>query len=854
MGQLVELVAQTHQGPVLEGEVREERLALADVHDVLHAEDVEVVVPVEVDRGVVLLGSLGLLLLLRRLLLILLFLLLLLLLRLGRGHLLLLLHGLIGLFARSALLLLLFLLAALGLLLLGLLLGFSFGLLLGLLGQLLRRLLGLLLGLLLSRHSGQLGLLKGLGRDLCRGLALLGHRSHPDRLLPLVLLRAPPVYLRLELAILLLETVARLEVLDARRELLVQQPVLDVLGALGLLRPLIPDLLETLLLGGDGEVGEASAQLPGAQVGDDLLPEEDLLLLICEGDLGRLLLLGLLHLLILLFFLFLLFLVLLGLLLLIFFLLFLGLLALLLLFSGSSSGCNSSSSSLSSLLGLIVLRLLGALHGSLGLLVLLLDFPLALLELPLLRLLKLMNLELLVGLLLLLLQQQFVRFGLEGRIRLAHHDHGHLLTMVQGEALRQGLAVILDEIGLHLHDDEVPLQHRRDRLQNLADCEVVQRLHTKLHARLVVGGLPVVALLPEEAALLGPAQDHALAQLGVVGVLLQPHVQPIEGALVRQEARENHLVLTVLRLGCRQHLGISNGGILDHPARERQLGHGLGSEVDLDRQVPVGHCREKGLALQCLGQLLGLAHADTIPEEADGVRVRAAVVEVDDYGVDLLAGKSRHRHGRALGAGVLAVGVEADAVLGVAEEQARSLRGQTDLQDGARAAALAVPGGLGGIQDLQDFDLEHVSAALHPNVAARPGEEVLKAAVGQRHENVAMHRREHIQRRVARQEGHHLADLLTLGRRRVLLELLRGLGGLGRLGCCRRRLGAWGLCLAHALTVHGHIFLLTAGCGGGIRLRRGRRCRRCHGCLGGGGLLHGGRGSGRGGGLYLSHC
>mmetsp|Transcript_39748 Transcript_39748/g.101057 ORF Transcript_39748/g.101057 Transcript_39748/m.101057 type:complete len:487 (-) Transcript_39748:138-1598(-) len=420
------------------------------------------------------------------------------------------------------LLLLLFLLRLLHGLVLLLLLGLdNLALLRGLLFRLLR-------GHLLRHRSLRLVLLRGRRRRLLGLLGGLVCGLLGDLRLVDVLLAVPRLQDLLPVLPLCQEPVARLQVLDARGRLLVLDPLLQELLALRLLGPLEGHLVEALVLLRDRELDEGRVHAVWREVGDRALTERLFLLFVGELDGGRILihslvlLLGFFRLLLLRLFLLLLFLLLHVLL-----ALCRGLLLLFLNFQ------------------LLLDRLLGLLLLLQRLSLLLLQLLLLLLQLLFLLRLGELDLELQIGLLLLLLERELLASLLEGRRRLAHHHLGPALQARGGPLRDELLALIRDDVGLHLHDNVVPLLQRGDGLKNPLDTVVIQGSDTKAELRLVVGALDPSGL--DDAALCGPLQDGAVRELRVTRVLLQEHVQPIEGALVRQAHREDDLVLGILR-------------------------------------------------------------------------------------------------------------------------------------------------------------------------------------------------------------------------------------------------------------------------------------------------------------------
>mmetsp|Transcript_114481 Transcript_114481/g.363852 ORF Transcript_114481/g.363852 Transcript_114481/m.363852 type:complete len:698 (-) Transcript_114481:574-2667(-) len=568
VGQEVQLCAEAHERPVLEAESREERLAVQRVQDVIHAVDVELVESTRV-------------LLRLRLLLSLLRACIHCLLRfgfLGRGGL------------NNSLLLLSF---ACGLGLDNFLVNGSL---------LCRRCRSLLvrkhfLPLLLGLQSKLLGLLRGLVRGLLRDARLVGGGLCMPRrqdLLPFLGLLCKPV--------------PGLQSLDARRRLLGLHPILQVRPALRLLQPLEDNAVETLILLGDRELGEGGVQCVVNEIFGAALDVDLGRFLWAQLDLWRLFIHGRWLFLL---FLLILFLVVLGRLLLFdkLFALRLGLLPLphvLQLFP--------------SLLRRLLLPLQH--EGSL-----LLELLLLLRSLELLLLLVLFLLEVRVGNRLLLLQQDGMGSLLDAGGGVSHHHVCRDFEACTGPPGEKLSALGFQQICPDLHDDIVPRLDGRNGHQRFPNAAVIHGRDPKAVLRLVVASPRHVALGPDEAAELGPAQDGPVAELSVVGVLLEEHVQPVEGALVGQEDGEEHFGLGA-RGRRRLHHNVRSRSCLQHAARERERLDLLGAEVVMDQNVLERHAREKRFPNQVLRERLWLASAFAVDEQADGQAIGTRGVEV----------------------------------------------------------------------------------------------------------------------------------------------------------------------------------------------------------------------------------
>mmetsp|Transcript_58845 Transcript_58845/g.167015 ORF Transcript_58845/g.167015 Transcript_58845/m.167015 type:complete len:605 (-) Transcript_58845:1235-3049(-) len=571
----MQLGTEAHECPVLKAEPREERLAAQRVEDFLHAVDVELFESTRVLLRLRLLLSLlhGCILCLRR-------------------------FGFLGWDGLSSNLLPLSFAC-------GLACGsdlFSGGLLCRNCRSflVLKRLLPLLLGL----QSNLLGLLRGLFRCLFRDTRLVGGGLCMPRrqdLLPVLGLLGKPV--------------AGLQILDARRRLLGLDPILQVRPALRLLQPLECHAVEALILRGDRELGEGCVHRVVNEIFGAALEVDLCLLLWAQLDLRRLFIHGRWLFLL---FLLLLFLVVFGRLLLFDELLALGL-------------C---------LLPLpLVLQLLPRLFRRLFLPLqhegaLLLELLLLLRSLALLLLLVLFLFEVGIGNRLLFLQQDGMGVLLDSGGGVSHHHVCRDFEACTGPPGEKLSALGFQQICPDLHDDIVPRLDGRNGHQRLPNAAVIHGRDPKAVLRLVVASPRHVALGPDEAAELGPAQDGPVAELSVVGVLLEEHVQPVEGALVGQEDGEEHFWLGA-RGRRRLHQDVRSRSCLQHAARERERLDLLGPEVVMDRNVLERHTREERFPNQVFRECLWHASALAVDEQADSQAIGTRGVEVEEDGDDV---------------------------------------------------------------------------------------------------------------------------------------------------------------------------------------------------------------------------
>mmetsp|Transcript_9274 Transcript_9274/g.15888 ORF Transcript_9274/g.15888 Transcript_9274/m.15888 type:complete len:435 (+) Transcript_9274:164-1468(+) len=410
-----------------------------------------------------------------------------------------------------------------------------------------------------------------------------------------------------------LEPHGRSQVFHTTGEFALQHPLLQGLSSLrSLSTPLVVKVVETFVQLGQRELRETGIEELLRNVRQRQLAEGHLLLLGCQRNLGSFLFN--LHVINLLFFHLLFFhFNILG-----FLLLFLnraafGFRLLLFRFLLGLLGC------LLHLFQLFLALLLRLLFGLLRILLFLLQSLLA-------GCLFLFLLELGIRLLLLILQHQLQVLLLEFGIWSSHDHIGSFLEGIIEEVTQGGHTRLFAQVASNLHNDVIPLLERGHALNHPADAEIIHVGDAKTELRLIVVGLEFGC---RDATLLGPIQDHAIRELGVVGMLRLEHVQPVEAALLRQTAREDHLEFAAaLRSGDRT---VADVGILYHVAGERQGHLRAGAKVDTHCHVSVVDGGKQDLAVQTLGQGLRLTSSFPIFEEANGEGVRAGLVQINQH-------------------------------------------------------------------------------------------------------------------------------------------------------------------------------------------------------------------------------
>mmetsp|Transcript_111533 Transcript_111533/g.322391 ORF Transcript_111533/g.322391 Transcript_111533/m.322391 type:complete len:381 (+) Transcript_111533:960-2102(+) len=308
-------------------------------------------------------------------------------------------------------------------------------------------------------------------------------------------------------------------------------------------------------------------------------------------------------------------------------------------------------------------------------------------------------------------------------------------------------------------------------------ASVVHLRQAELELWLVVARPLVEVTLPIlHAALHGPLEERAIADLGELPVLGQELVQPLEGALIGQADGYHNLVLAVLGCcRCLLDLTVVSSCLLEGQALEGQGSQRARTEADLHSHISVGHRREQGLATQALGQRLRLRHALAITKQADCAGVRAGGIEVQQHGHDLTPHDGLRDLLPLATAREEALAVEAHAALPIAQQDRGLLRREAHAHQTrwVRAPSVAT---LRKALALHDHRLEHVAATFQANAATSTGQQVLEPALAQAHQVLAGRAGQDVQRRVLRVEHAGVLQLGTLHRGGVCLLLRHRLG------------------------------------------------------------------------------
>mmetsp|Transcript_156902 Transcript_156902/g.273107 ORF Transcript_156902/g.273107 Transcript_156902/m.273107 type:complete len:230 (+) Transcript_156902:2163-2852(+) len=228
----------------------------------------------------------------------------------------------------------------------------------------------------------------------------------------------------------------------------------------------------------------------------------------------------------------------------------------------------------------------------------------------------------------------------------------------------------------------------------MLDAHVVKLFEAKIgYSRLIITGLPAVALVAPDAALLRPLEYGTVANFYKVWILLQEAVKPLEGAFIGKSHRHEDLPLAQ-RLTC-SDLSVRRGGSLDHSAGERQRSKWIRAKIDVQRHAPVVERGVQRLALQALGQRLRLANPHSVAPEAHRVCIRTLRVEVQDEAVDLACLKLRPDLVPCTARNKVALRIEAEAIV-LTYKQRRARRGEAQAQQLPRLWLVALAPALRG--------------------------------------------------------------------------------------------------------------------------------------------------------------
>mmetsp|Transcript_108347 Transcript_108347/g.258542 ORF Transcript_108347/g.258542 Transcript_108347/m.258542 type:complete len:456 (-) Transcript_108347:627-1994(-) len=179
---------------------------------------------------------------------------------------------------------------------------------------------------------------------------------------------------------------------------------------------------------------------------------------------------------------------------------------------------------------------------------------------------------------------------------------------------RQRLHPLLpQEIVPHLEEQDISLLRRSRSLQDLLHAAVIQVRQAKIHLGPVVGSLRG-SLWPIDSASHGPVNNHSLTELCVMWIAPQKPVSPIKSAFIGQANGEDNLVLAIAGRLC-GNLYVFQCRLLNHCALEWQGHVRSRPEINMHIHVFVGERWVQRLATKGLWQLLRICQALAIFEE-----------------------------------------------------------------------------------------------------------------------------------------------------------------------------------------------------------------------------------------------
>mmetsp|Transcript_78706 Transcript_78706/g.163701 ORF Transcript_78706/g.163701 Transcript_78706/m.163701 type:complete len:310 (-) Transcript_78706:160-1089(-) len=294
-------------------------------------------------------------------------------------------------------------------------------------------------------------------------------------------------------------------------------------------------------------------------------------------------------------------------------------------------------------------------------------------------------------------------------------------------------SLILHEVGLDLHDDEVALLEGSRRLQDGLDAAVVQTGDTRGHLGPVLG--PSADSGSPDTAARCPFDHHPLTELRVLRISCEEPVEPLEAASVRDEYREEDLVLAVRGRLVLNDLNILLASCLQHSAGERKRSKTLGAEVGVDVHVAEADCWVQHLTLQGIWD--GLRRSDSLPvlEERDAAEPSNVDGQVQHHCEDAVVAKWLASMCSLLSPEEMTLQVEADAVFVVSHDRHDSTKGKADPQHRLGQDWPCICCGDRGLLDgIQDFDLKGIPASLLAHIGPCPSNQALETTLGQRGE------------------------------------------------------------------------------------------------------------------------
>mmetsp|Transcript_84158 Transcript_84158/g.176093 ORF Transcript_84158/g.176093 Transcript_84158/m.176093 type:complete len:292 (+) Transcript_84158:2604-3479(+) len=247
--------------------------------------------------------------------------------------------------------------------------------------------------------------------------------------------------------------------------------------------------------------------------------------------------------------------------------------------------------------------------------------------------------------------------------RLPNQDDGFSSEHRVIEHLQHLLSLFRDQVVSDFHNDVVPLLHLSCLINRLS--QVVHLLQVAIP---VVGSL---SLPTEQATLLSPIREDPVADLEVARMFLLVEVEPIKGPLIRKTHWEQYLTLLLTLLYFSGNFNVGLRAPLNHVALEGERHKRRGSEIDEDAVALVADMGVECLALQVRRKRNGRGDSDTVLEETNGAVVFHRRIQVQQHANRRLSWNPLTQRRAEVVEDPSSLDVEADALRGRAEHEAR---------------------------------------------------------------------------------------------------------------------------------------------------------------------------------------
>mmetsp|Transcript_1329 Transcript_1329/g.2706 ORF Transcript_1329/g.2706 Transcript_1329/m.2706 type:complete len:222 (-) Transcript_1329:485-1150(-) len=196
--------------------------------------------------------------------------------------------------------------------------------------------------------------------------------------------------------------------------------------------------------------------------------------------------------------------------------------------------------------------------------------------------------------------------------------------------MQQVLSFRFQKIGFHFHHHVVPRNQRGYGVEKFSRSHFIKRLNSEGDVGLVVAVLQGCGPGLSQTTSCSPFHNLSITDFSVPRMILQEVVQPIEGSFIWKCNGKQDLKLAILATARGCYYCIFLCCFLNGAALKWDWCNQARSEVHLQSHISEGNVRKQGVANKPFRKRLWLRHPSAVFEQADGVRIWAGWVQVQE--------------------------------------------------------------------------------------------------------------------------------------------------------------------------------------------------------------------------------